>query len=118
MARKTYRYRNLEFPVADNEEVTLTVTFESDGDLALTTAATPTGTDKKIENSGSVSLGKGSDLRGDATISTTDVDNLASEEDEVTVKYELNGKLLQKHTNQKAEEKRPIIVLKIKFPEA
>lgn len=118
MARKTYRYRNLEFPVGDNEEVTLSVKFVSDGNLALTTADTPTGSDKKIQDSGSVSLGKGKDLRSEATIATTDVDNPAAEEDEVRIRYELNGKLLQEHVNTKEEEKRPIVVLKIKFPEA
>ncbi len=114
--RTIYRYRDLEFPVADNTDVIMTVEFISDGNTALTFINVPGSNDPKIEDEGSVLLGKGEDLRSETTISVSDVSNLVPEEDDITIQYKLNGTLIQQHTNSKNDEEHPIIILFIKFP--
>jgi hypothetical protein len=114
--RKTYRYKNLSYPVADNEVVTFAVKFISDGNTGQTAINIPGPNDPEITDEGAVPLGKGKDLRGDITVTFSDLANLIPQEDEIEVDYLLNGMLIQKHKNLKSEEKRPIVILNIKFP--
>jgi len=114
--RKTYRYRNLSFPVADETEIIFTVKFISDGNMAQTVINIPGPNDPEIENEGEISLGKGKDLRGDTTISFSDIANLIPEEDEIRIQYKINDRILVEHSNLKTEEERPKVVLFIKFP--
>lgn len=114
--RKTYRYKNLTFPISDDKEVILEVEFVSDGNTGQTVINVPGPNDKEINNSGSKSIGKGSDLRGDSTICFSDIANLIPEEDEIRIRFKINDELIVEHVNQKSEEERPIIVLSIKFP--
>ncbi|NOY51076.1 MAG: hypothetical protein GXO88_11015 [Chlorobi bacterium] len=114
--RKTYRYKNITFPVSDDTEVTIEIEFISDGNSGRTVINVPGPNDKEINNSGSKYIGKGKDLRGDSTICFSDIANLIPEEDEIRINYKINDKLLVEHVNQKSEEERPLIVLSIKFP--
>jgi hypothetical protein len=113
---KTYRYRDLSFAVADETEVIFTVEFISDGNTGKTKINVPGPIDPEIPDSGSIAIGYGSSLRGDTTVSVTNVANLIPEEEEIIIQYKINGKLLVEHRNLKSEEKRPMIVLFIKFP--
>lgn len=114
--RKTYRYRNLSFAVADETEVNFAVEFISDGNIGQTSINVPGPNDPQIENSGTKMIGIGKDLRGDTTFCVTDVSNLAPVEDEIRIRYYINGQLLLEHSNQKSEEERPLIYLFINFP--
>ena len=113
--RKTYRYKNLEYAVADDVQVVFSVEFISDGNKGQTAVNVPGPNDKDIANSGSAMIGTGADLRIEKTICVTDVANLIPEEDEIVIHYKLNGDIIQIHSNAKTEEERPIIVLIIKF---
>lgn len=114
--RKTYRYKNLLFAVADNTGVNFTVEFVSDGNTGQTIINVPGPNDPEIENSGTIFIGKGEDLRGEATVCVSDIANLIPDEDEIVIHYKINGKLIVEHKNLKSEEKRPLIILSIKFP--
>lgn len=114
--RKTYRYNNISFAVADETEVYFTVEFKSDGNSGQTTIDVPGNIDLEIEDSGTVFIGKGKDLRLDNTICFSNVDNKNPNEDEIRIYYKINGVLKQEHINPKSEEERPVIVLKINFP--
>ena len=114
--RKTYRYNNLSFAIADETEVNFTVDFISDGNSGQTTIDVPSNFDPELEDSGTVFIGKGKDLRNENTICFSNIDNKIPEEDEIRVRYKINGILIQEHSNPKSEEERPIIILKIKFP--
>lgn len=113
--RKTYRYRNLSFAIADDEDVNFTVEFISDGNTGQTLINVPGPIDQEIQDSGTKFIGKGKDLRGDATVCFSDIANLIPEENEIIVRYKINGQLLIEHKNFKFDEKRPIIILSIKF---
>lgn len=115
--RKTYRYKNLSVPVADNEDVTFTVDFISDVNTSYTLVDIPGNSDPEIDDEGSALLGKGSTLRSEKTIVVCDVDNLANQEDRITINFLVNGEVIVPFDKPKSEEPRPIIVLKIKFPE-
>ena len=115
--RKTYRYKNLSFAVADNEDVNFTLEFVSDGNMGDTIINIPGDDDPEIENAGTVSLGKGKDLRSESTVVFSSLSNPIPEEDTVKIFYKINGEILKEHTNKKSEEKNPIIVLIIKFTE-
>jgi hypothetical protein len=114
--RKTYRYKNLSYPVADDEPVTFSVRFVSDGNTGDTAINIPGPHDPHISDEGTVQLGTGKDLRTGVTVSFSDLANLIPVEDEIEVDYLLNNTLIQKHKNLKSEEKRPIVILNIKFP--
>ena len=114
--RKTYRYKNLSFPVSDETEIWFEVEFISDGNFGQTIINVPGPNDKIISNSGKASIGRGVDLRDDTTICFTDVENPIPEEDTIKIKYWINGELIVEHQNLKTEEERPFIVLSIKFP--
>lgn len=114
--RKTYRYRNLSFNASDDTEVKFEIEFVSDGNTGQTSINIPGPNDKDINNAGSIVLGTGADLRGDSTVSFSDIANLVPQEDEIIIKYKINGQLLVEHSNKKSEEERPLIVLFIKFP--
>ena len=116
--RKVYRYRNLSFKAANDEEVNFSVEFVSDGNIGQTTINVPGPTDPEIEDSGTVFIGKGKNLRGDTTVCVTDVANLIPEEDEIRIRYKINGQLIKEHYNPKSEEESPLIILFIKFPES
>lgn len=115
--RKTYRYKELEFPVADEQDVEFTVEFVSDGNMAQTVVNIPGDKDPEIDGEGTKLLGKGKDLREMPTISFSDVANPVPEEDHIRINYKVNGELLVEHSNPKAEEERPYIVLSINFPQ-
>ena len=114
--RTTYRYKNLSFPIGDAEEVKFTVKFISDGNEGQTIINIPGDNDPEIPNEGTISLGKGSDLRRENTIAVSDIYNLAVEEDEIRIQYSINGVLLKEHVNNKSDESRPLIILIINFP--
>ncbi len=114
--RKKYRYKNLSFPVSDNTEVKFTIEYQSSGIISETFINIPGDDDPEIEDSGTVSFGKGSGLRDGFTVSVTDVSSIADEEDTIAVNYKLNGQLLVEHSNPKSEEESPMIILQIKFP--
>jgi len=115
--RKTYPYKNIEFPVEDDTDVYFEVRFISDGNSGQTVINVPGPNDKIIENSNNVIIGKGRDLRGDLTISFSDIVNIIPEEDVIQINYLINNQLIVEHKNQKSEEDKPFIILSIKFPE-
>lgn len=115
--RKTYRYKNLSFAVADNEDVHFTVEFVSDGNIGQTAITIPGDNDPDdIENEGTRLLGKGKNLREGATVTFSALSNPVPHEDEIRINYKINDKLLVEHVNLKKEEERPLIVLIIQFP--
>jgi len=114
--RKTYRYKDLSFPVADDVEVSLTVSFVSDGNIGVTTVFTPEGNETEIQDAGTTAIGTGADLRNGITICASEIANPIPDEDEIRVQYLINGQLLQEHVNSKSENERPSIILYIKFP--
>jgi hypothetical protein len=116
--RKTYRYRDLSFPVADTTQVDFTVAFISDVTLGKTKIYQPHLGNPTITNSGTVSIGSGTQLRGRITIVMTEVTNLGPNVTEIKIAYKLNDQLLVEHHNLKSEEENPTIILFIKFPEA
>jgi hypothetical protein len=114
---KSYYYKNLSYPVADDTDVNFTVEFVSDGNTAYTKVNVPGTRDPGIEDEGTVFIGKGRDLRSDTTFVVSNVANLAPNEDEIRIRYLINGQLIKEHSNMKSEEQRPAIYLFIKFPE-
>jgi hypothetical protein len=115
---KVYRYRDLSFAVKDNDDVKMTIRFVSNGNTGHTVINVPGNNDPEIPNEGSVSLGKGRDLRGEKTISFSDIVNLVPEEDTIVVQYFINDVLLQEHSNLKSEAQYVYIVLFIEFTTA
>lgn len=113
--RKTYRYKDLSFAVADETKVNLTVKYISDGNMGNTAINVPGALVPDIPNSGTQFIGKGSELRGDKTVVSTVVENLIPNEDEIRIEYWLNDQLLQEHVNSKSVADRIIIILSIKF---
>ncbi|MFA5418176.1 MAG: hypothetical protein WC341_06915 [Bacteroidales bacterium] len=113
--RKTYRYKNLTYAVSDETEVEFTVEFVSDGNMGQTILNIPGNSDPEIEDSGSKLIGTGVDLRGETTVVVTDVANLAPEEDEIRIRYLINGHLLMEHVNLKSEAERAFIFMFIQF---
>ncbi len=113
--RKTYRYRDLSFAVADATDVKFTVEFISNGNSGQTVINVPGPNDPEIDDSGTKSLGTGASLRNDVTVVFSDIANLIPEEDEILIQYKINGTLLVEHSNLKSDEERPLIVLFIKF---
>ena len=116
--RKIYRYRDLSFPVADNENVVLTVEFVSDGNIVHTFINIPGNNDPEIQDEGTAFLGQGKDLRNETTISVSDIANPIPAEDTITIRYKINGQLLIEHSNPKTETEQPFVILFIKFPKA
>ncbi len=116
MTRKTYHYKNLSFPIADNTDVEFTVEFVSDGNIGQTQINIPGPNDSSISDSGSKVIGKGKDLRAETTFCFSDIINPVPKEDKIIIRYKINGQLLIEHENDKSEENRPYIVLFIKFP--
>ncbi|MCD4832686.1 MAG: hypothetical protein K8R31_02750 [Bacteroidales bacterium] len=116
--RKTYRYRNLSFAITDEEEAKFTVEFISDGNEGQTVINIPGDKDPEIDDEGTVSLGKGKDLRSDTTISFSDMSNALPEEDEIRIRYKINNRTIKEHVNKKSVEDKPIIILFIKFPKS
>ncbi|MCE5332500.1 MAG: hypothetical protein LLF95_10245 [Bacteroidales bacterium] len=114
--RKTYTYKDLSFAVPDETDVNFTVKFISDGNSGLTLINVPGPKDPKIENTGTAFIGKGKDLRHEAIFCVSDIDNPVQQEDEIRVQYFINGVLIKEHVNLKSDEKRPMIILIIKFP--
>jgi hypothetical protein len=115
---KTYRYKNLSFPVGNETEVKFTVEFKSDGNSGLTVIDVPGDAEHEIKNSGTITIGKGKDLRSEATICNSRIDNLIPEEDEIRIHYKINDVLIQEHVNPKSEAERVEIILKINFPQS
>lgn len=113
---KTYRYKNLVFPLGDEEMANFTVEFISDGNIGSTGINVPGEKDYEIINAGSEKIGKGVDLRNEFTVVATDVSNMNPMEEEIRIRYKINGKLLLEHHNLKSESNEPMIVLAIKFP--
>lgn len=114
--RKTYRYKNLSVPVGDQEDVNFTVDFISDVNTSYTLIDIPGENDPEIDDEGTAFLGKGSTLRSEKTIVVCDVDNLADQEDRITINFLVNDQVIVAFDTPKSEEPRPLIVLKINFP--
>lgn len=115
--RQVYRYKNLTYSVSDDTEVLLTVEFISDGNSGQTIVNVPGPADIQISDSGTASIGNGSDLRTTQTICVSDIANLIPYETDIIIRYSLNGVLLLEHSNAKSEEERPLIILLIQFPQ-
>ena len=114
--RKTFRYKNLNFPVEDNEDVTFTVDFISDVNTSYTLVDIPSDNDPEIDDEGTAELGKGNTLRSEKTVVVCDVDNLSDLEDRIKINFLVNDEVIVAFDEPKSVEPRPIIVLKIKFP--
>ncbi len=114
--RKVYRYKNLSYTLADDEIANFSVQFISDGTTGQTVINVPGSTDPSILDSGSTPIGNGASLRSEDTIVVSDVANIIPEEDEVRIRYFINGQLVQEHCNQVSESDRPMIILTIQFP--
>jgi hypothetical protein len=115
--KKTYRYKNLSFPVDNDTNVNFTVEFISNGNSGLTLIDVPGQTDPEIKDSGTAFIGKGQDLRNEATYCISNIDNKIPQEDEIRIKYKINDVLIVEHSNLKSEAERVDIILKINFPE-
>lgn len=107
---KNYFYRDLSYTAGKDETLTFTVEMVSDGNTAKTTINLPGPNDPEIMNSGSAELGRTSDVAGHTMIYSA-VNNPIPEEDQIIIRYSINGKLLVEHTNPKSEEDRPNIFL-------
>jgi hypothetical protein len=116
MAKKNYRYKGLTFPIKDDENAIFTVKYISDGNYGDTVINIPGPDDPEILDAGSISIGKGSDLRPDTVFVISEISNPVPEEDSIKVEYYINDKLLQAHSNLKTESKQIRIILFIKFP--
>lgn len=114
--RKTYRYKDLSFSVADETPVEFRVELVSDGNQVQTLVNVPGPDDPEIEDNGTVSIGTGQKLRSDTTIVISDIMNLIPEENTITINYFVNDVLLVEHTNPKSDSERPFVILYIKFP--
>lgn len=115
--RETYHYKDYMYPVADDTDINFTVNHVSEGNVGLTVIKVPGPNEPEIDDSGTKFIGKGRDLRGYTTICVTDVTNLVSTEDEIRIRYMINGKLIKEHYNPKSKERTPLIILSIDFPE-
>lgn len=113
---KQYPYPPIDVYVSDDQEVELTVEFISDGNSGPTYILTPDGKDHTIKDAGKCSLGKASKLREGQVISTSVIANPAPMEDEIRIKYKINGKEIKEHLNLKSETDQAIITLYINFP--
>jgi len=115
---KTYNYKNLSFPVADDTEVSLEVIYVSDGNSSHTVINKPGDDDPELQDQGTVVIGKGKDLRAETTYVVTVLNNILPQEDTITVKYKINKVDIQTHTNAKTDTQNPIIILQINFPKS
>lgn len=113
--RKTYKYKNLTFEVADNQPVRLSLKNVSDGNISHTVVNIPGDDDPEFKNEGTAILGPGKKLKSERTLVITDLSNMVPVEDEIRIQYFINGQLLIEHFNLKSEEANPIIILVIKF---
>jgi hypothetical protein len=113
---KIFRYKNLTFPVGNDVDVNFTVEFISDGNSGLTLIDVRGNLDPIVQDSGTVFIGKGKDLRREATFCCSNIDNKIPQEDEIRIKFKINDVLIKEHSNLKTEDERVIIILKIKFP--
>lgn len=102
--------------VEEHEEAIFKIRFVSDGNKGQTIVNVPGDNDPEIENDGTVLLGKGEDLRGDSTVSFSNIQNPIPTEDKIIIEYSINDNLLVIHSNDKSESDNPSIVLVIKFP--
>lgn len=113
--RKTYRYRDLILAVSEEEKVTYTIQFISDGNISHTTVYFPHADNIQIKNEGTEPMGTGSTLHREIIVAVTDIANPVPEEDAIKVNFLVNDELVVAHTNLKSEEERPIIILYFKF---
>jgi hypothetical protein len=110
---KSYKYKDLSFAVSDDTDVNFTVEFISDGNTGQTVISAD-GKEIQITDSGTKFIGKGKNLRSDI-ICVSNIANLNSHEDEIRIRYKINGQLLVEHVNLKSDEARPLIYLFIIF---
>lgn len=113
---KPYRYKDLSFIVADNDDVHLTVDFISDGNTGPTGTTINGEEGPDMTGAGTLFLRKGKDLREGETIITSKIRNPVPMVKVIKVNYLLNGQLLKDHVNLKSEEESPLIELYVKFP--
>lgn len=134
MATKNYYYFDLQFPIADETEAKFSVKYITDANFGKTKITVPQRDDPfTINNSGSVNIGKGSDLRNATIAVSCKVSNPAPEEDTIIVGFFINDKLISLeldntelqqdypnrkgyHINKKSVSERIRIMLAIKFP--
>jgi hypothetical protein len=114
--RKTYRYKDIIYPVADETDVNFTVEFISNGNMGQTIINVPGPIDPEIDNADTKFIGKGKNLRNDTTICVSDISNPVSQETEIKILYKINNNIICEHQNLKSEEIRPLIILFINFP--
>ncbi len=115
---KTYNYKNLSFPVADNNDVNLKIVDISNGNSSHTVINKPGEDDPEIQGPGTVFIDKGKNLRAETTYIVTALDNFIPQADTIKVEYYINNTLILTHTNPKTETESPIIILHLKFPTA
>jgi len=113
---KPYSYKNLSYPCKDNENINFSVEFISDGNMGTTSIKTPNNKNYQIKDQGSQLIGTGKDLRTGITVGSSSIINPIPEENEIRIQYKINGELLVEHVNPTSEEKEPIIILYIQFP--
>lgn len=113
---KTYNYKNLSFPVADDTKVKLELKYISDGNSSHTVINKPGDFDPELSGPGSVLIDEGKNLRTETTYIVTVLHNLAPQEDTIKIQYKINGVELLVHTNLKTETDNPIIILHVNFP--
>jgi hypothetical protein len=113
---KTYNYKGLSFPVADDTNVYLEVEYVSNGNTSFTVVNKPGPIDPEIDNEGKVLIDIGRNLRSETTYVNTQVDNLVPQADTIKIRFKLNGTVITEHTNPKSETASPFIVLHINFP--
>lgn len=113
---KLYPYEDLSFDVSDDMKIELSIEFISDGNSGTTRINLPGSKELRIKDTGTISLGKGIDLREASTVCFSALSNPIPEEDEIIVHYKINGQTVVEHVNAKSETRRPYIILIIKFP--
>lgn len=113
---KTYRYKDLSFAVADNDDVHLTVEFISDGNTGPTGIFINGEEGPDMPGAETIFLRKGKALREGEIIITSKIRNPVPTVKAIKVNYILNGQLLKDHVNLKSEEESPLIELHVKFP--
>lgn len=113
---QTYHHRNLKFAAADETDVILEVKYVSDVNSSHTVINRPGDVDLDLDGQGTITIGKGKELRGETTYITTSVDNIAPQVENIRVQFKLNGQEIVLHSNPRSETPSPIIILHLTFP--
>lgn len=108
-------YPNLEFSIADDENVTLEVEVISNMNSVVTDPNISVVDDEQIVNSGTADIGSSSELVGKTLRLISSVVNAFDNEDRIIVDYKLNGRRVKKVNFEKAGEENWTLILTIKI---